>query len=346
MIAVFDMNLSKNCDNGGAGHVGHGSAIRHMARTQSRPDGHRNGHCAACATGARPIGLGTLILTGGMKSLRFGRLGQSGPRLRGVSLHDVLWWLLAIGIVIAAVRLLWMIVTPVSPLGDWRPASVRVMPDGVRSALMRGFDPFNRTPPQIMAEAGPVETITDLPLTVYGIRYNAATGAGTAIIADNDGEQNIFRIGEEVSPGVTLSALEFDHVVLSRGGARELLYLDQSQPAPSIQPSVRPSLRPEPAGGEAQSRMTASELRAGVSFAPSGQGGNFAGMAVSPAGDGSVFRAAGLRDGDIVVAMGGQRISSPAQAAQLSGAFTPGSQVSLTVRRDGREVPVNITVAP
>lgn len=284
-------------------------------------------------------------LTGGMNSLRFGRLGQSGPRLRGWTLHDVLWWLLAAGIVIAAARLFWMIATPVSPLGEWRPASVRTMSAGARSALLTGFDPFNRNAPVAMAEAGPVETITDLPLTVYGIRYNAATGAGMAIIADNDGEQQIYRIGEEVSPGVTLSALEFDHVVLSRGGSRELLYLDQSQPAPSIQPAVRPeqAAPPTPSG---TNRMTAAELRTGVSFSPSQQGGSFAGLNVAAAGDGSAFRAAGLRDGDVVVAMGGQRITSPSQAAQLSGAFTPGSQVSLTVRRDGREVPVNITVAP
>lgn len=289
-------------------------------------------------------------LTGGMKSLRFGRLGQSGPHLRGWTLHDVLWWLLAAGIVIAAARLFWMIATPVSPLGEWRPASVRTMSVGARSALMTGFDPFNRNAPVAMAEAGPVETITDLPLTVYGIRYNAATGAGMAIIADNDGEQQIYRIGEEVSPGVTLSALEFDHVVLSRGGSRELLYLDQSQPAPSIQPAVRPEQAappsPPPSPSSARNRISAAELGGGVSFTPAQQGGSFAGVNVVPAGDGSVFRAAGLRDGDVVVAMGGQRITSPSQAAQLSGAFTPGSQVSLTVRRDGREVPVNITVAP
>ncbi|ARU16267.1 hypothetical protein A9D14_08750 [Croceicoccus marinus] len=300
-----------------------------------------------------------------MKSLRFGRLGQSGPRLRGWTLHDALWWLLAAGIVIAAVRLFWMIVTPVSPLGEWRPASVRVMSDSARTALMTGFDPFNRNNPVTMAETEMVETITDLPLTVYGIRYNAATGAGTAIIADNDGEQRIYRIGEEVSPGVTLSALEFDHIVLSRGGSRELLYLDQSQPAPSIQPSVQPSgqsssqsptqssagpaVQPEeapPTPSSIRNRMSVGELGTGVSFTPSQQGGRFSGLNVAPAGDGSVFRAAGLRDGDVVVAMGGQRITSPSQAAQLSGAFTPGSQVSLTVRRDGREVPVNITVAP
>ena len=282
-----------------------------------------------------------------MKSLRFGRLGQRGPRLRGWTLHDVLWWLLAAGIVIAAVRLFWMIVTPVSPLGEWRPASVRVMSGSARSALMTGFDPFNRNAPVAIADTGLVETITDLPLTVYGIRYNAATGAGTAIIADNDGEQKIYRIGEEVSPGVTLSALEFDHVVLSRGGSRDLL--DQSQPAPSIQPSERPGQVPTASPvtpSSARGRISASELRSGVSFSPAQQGGSFAGLDVAPAGDGSVFRAAGLRDGDVVVAMGGQRITSPAQAAQLSGAFSPGSQVSLTVRRDGREVPVNITVAP
>ena len=73
-----------------------------------------------------------------------------------------------------------------------------------------------------------------LALTLFATRATPG-GGGTAIIAGGDGLQQVYRVGAEVQPGVTLAAVAFDHVELSRNGARELLYLDQSGPAPSAQ---------------------------------------------------------------------------------------------------------------
>ncbi|WP_229665411.1 type II secretion system protein N [Croceicoccus mobilis] len=259
----------------------------------------------------------------------------------------MIWWLLAAGIVIAGVALFWMVVTPVSPLGQWRPASVNVMSPAARSALMGSFDPFNRMQPRPELAAGP-ERVTDLPLTLYGLRYNAATGSGTAIIADNDGEQKIFRIGDEVTPDATLAGIAFDHVVISRSGARELLYLDQSKPAPVAQAATGPSRMPQPPSSDVidPNAVSASALRGGVSVQPEMKGASFAGLSVYPNGNGSAFDAAGLQAGDIVTAIGGKPITSAGEAGSLVRALVPGRQVSLTVRRDGRDVPVQFQVAP
>jgi general secretion pathway protein C len=40
-------------------------------------------------------------------------------------------------------------------------------------------------------------------------------------------------VGDEIAAGATLKAVAIDHVVLDRGGAEEVLYLDQSEPAPA-----------------------------------------------------------------------------------------------------------------
>lgn len=262
-------------------------------------------------------------------------------------LHDVLWWLLAIGIVVASVQLFWFAVTPVSPLGNWKPARVSLMDESARSALMTGFDPFNRNVAVVAGPGTNVAIITDLPLTVFGIRFNPATGGGTAIIAGADGQQMVYRIGEQVMEGVTLAGVAFDHVTLSRNGNSELLYLDQSKPAPVAAPDAAPAV-PVPAPAPAvvppppspTSGISASSLQQGVGFAPTGGG-----IAVSARGDGAAFRNAGLRSGDVLVSVNGKAVSGQGDIASIAGQARPGSTLSMTVRRNGREVPLNILVS-
>ena len=163
--------------------------------------------------------------------MRFAReqFAFGGRRLPAVPLHDVVWWALAATIAVLGAVVVWTVVTPVSPLGAWRPAGVRVMSPAARSALFAGFDPFNRA--NAVRTAPGTETVTALALTLYGIRVNAATGGGSAIIAGADGVQQVYKVGTEVMPGVILAEVHFDHIGLSHGGSNELLYLDQSKPA-------------------------------------------------------------------------------------------------------------------
>lgn len=276
--------------------------------------------------------------TGGIDILRFVRAETSGRWLKLPGLHDVIWWLLAIGIVVAGAQLVWIAVTPVSPLGDWKPSRVRLMDERARSALMTGFDPFNRDV-VAHAHAGTSAVVTDLPLTLFGIRVNHASGGGTAIIAGSDGEQQLYRIGEDVSPGVTLSAVAFDHVTLNRGGAPELLYLDQSKPVQPIAPAPAPAAASPAARGPG---LSAAQIRQGISFGGMADGG---GVNLKAGADGSAFRNAGLREGDVLVAVNGDPIADSGDLAEFAGQVRPGSLVILTVRRAGRDVPLNLTVS-
>ena len=279
-----------------------------------------------------------------MTPLRFARgQGRAGPA-PVPTLHDTLWWLLALGIVVAAVRLFYVAVTPVAPLGDWRPAGVRLVDDATRTALLSSFDPFNRSAPgDVVAVAAGPDVITDLPLTLYGIRSNAVTGGGTAIIAGADGQQELYRIGEEVLDGATLAGLAFDHVILNRNNARELLYLDQSEPAPVTTPAQNEQATP---ASPANNALSAASLRRGIAINPRAGGGGVTGLEVSATGDGSAFRAAGLRAGDVVVAVDGSRITSAGDLSRMASQIKPGGKIALTVQRGENEVPVSIEVAP
>ena len=247
-------------------------------------------------------------------------------------------------------RLIWAAVTPIGPYGNWRPAPLAVPPLAGRQALFASLDPFFRG----QAEAAPaVATVTALNVTLFGTTTNVATGGGSAIIAGEDGVQQSYVVGQEIAPGARLVGVAFDSATVERGGAREMLYLDQDRakaaaaaseaanaapPPPkgigTIAPPPGPIPPPTPApSGTPQAGLTPTTLRAGVGFAPRVAGGQVSGIVVRPQGDGRVFAQAGLRPGDVIRSVNGQAIRSPADLARLQGQLTPGARLSLGVER-------------
>ncbi|HVJ00013.1 MAG TPA: type II secretion system protein N [Sphingomonas sp.] len=150
------------------------------------------------------------------------RVSRGGP----VAAVEIM---LLIGLAVAIARLLWTIATPVGPFGDWRPRQPADLPMGARMALFTRSDPFFRT----ASDDDGAQAVTSLPFKLMGVRINEATGLGSAIIATPDDVQTSYAVGDEITGGAKLKAVAIDHVVLDKGGADELLYLDQSEPAPT-----------------------------------------------------------------------------------------------------------------
>src|SRR5687768_6648583 len=160
-------------------------------------------------------------------------------RARGVNGWTLLELALLTLIALQCARLIWTALTPVGPLGDWRSAA------GDRAAstgILASFDPFFR----LSGAAGPV-TVTSLNLKLFGIRQDQASGRGSAIIAGSDGQQRSIAVGEEIEPGVILKSVDFDSVTITRGGADEQLFMDQSEtPATATAPAGRAPAAPTP----------------------------------------------------------------------------------------------------
>ena len=161
------------------------------------------------------------------------RVKTQSRRLTSLPVGAMLIALLATICAVQAARLFWVAVTPVGPTSQWRAPAVNLVPTAARLALFSGFDPFYR----LDSPAATTQNVTSLSLVLFGVRTNESSGGGSAIIAGEDGVQNSYAVGEEVAPGVTLDSVAFDHVVLSRGGVKESLYLDQSVPAETVGPS-------------------------------------------------------------------------------------------------------------
>jgi putative serine protease PepD len=80
-------------------------------------------------------------------------------------------------------------------------------------------------------------------------------------------------------------------------------------------------------------------LGAQLTDAPSGGGAEIA--AVQP---GSPAEEAGLREGDVVVAVDGRRIRSSGELVAAVGALDPGDAVTLRVTRDGEDRDIDVTL--
>ena len=253
-------------------------------------------------------------------------------RLPVVNLYSLAELALMAALAAQLARLFWAIVTPIDPLGEWRPAPVVVPASPVDT--LTSFDPFFRLSG---VAAGPA-VVTSLQLKLFGIRIDDATGRGAAIVAGPDGIQRSVSVGEEVAPGVRLSAVAFDHITLDRGGASEDLFLDQS---------VQPTLTSAPPGPTASAAgVPAAQLRQEIGFIPRIDGGRLSGLVLRSQGTGAVFAQAGLQDGDVLTSIAGRPVTGPDDIDRVGRDFANGGNVPISVERGGRTLPLAITIAP
>jgi general secretion pathway protein C len=229
---------------------------------------------------------------------------------------------LIVALAIQAARLFWTVLTPLGPVGDWRGGAV-VPPADV--ALLSRFDPFGRLGPS----SAPVAA-SSLPIKLFGIRMDAATGQGSAIIAGPDGVQTSFAVGETVMPGVVLKSVAFDSVTVDRGGALEQVFLDQSVPPRAVVSGAAPA----PVGA---TPAPISPIPGVTLSAPSANGVTVSGDATNPA-----FRASGLQPGDVVTAVNGAAVRQGTQIDQLLAAPSETGITTLTVTRAGQNLTVNV----
>lgn len=256
------------------------------------------------------------------------RLAFFRPRLPS----DAYVWvkaLLLVLVAVQAVRLVWAVVTPVGPFGDWRPAAPRTLSAEARTAVFSSLDPFFRTAGSAVQAAAPATG-----LQLFGTREGSGSVRGSAILGQSEADQKSYVVGEEVAPGVKLSVVSFDHVVLDRGGAKETLYMPGMEEGSSGGPSAAST----GAGAPGANLANAFDLK------PRTQNGQVTGVAIGPGSNPALFQAAGFRPGDVIVAVNGARIASLIDIQQLQSNIAPGARLTLTVERGGQTLPIALNL--
>jgi general secretion pathway protein C len=259
-------------------------------------------------------------------------------RLPRYSVYSLVEIALLLVLALQLARLAWTVVTPVGPLGDWRlPA---IAPDS--ASRLAAIDPFFR-----LQATGGTDVVTSLQLTLYGVRVDEAMGRGSAIISGPDGVQNSYAVGDTILPGVVLSEVGYDSVTIQRGGASEKIFIDQSSSVEPVETAAAPAVDTVLDGGQAapgSRALTAAELQSGIDFLPRSDRGRVTGLVVRPRGDGQAFRIAGFRDGDILVTVGGNPVTSLADIQRAAAGVASGGTVSVGVERGSDVVPIAISV--
>ena len=93
----------------------------------------------------------------------------------------------------------------------------------IDTSVLRRFDLFYRkdvATKKTVAETAPETT---LDLKIFGMRADLNGDSSSAIIQTPDQKQAAYFIGDEIIPGVTLSSVEIDYVIIDRNGVTERL---------------------------------------------------------------------------------------------------------------------------
>lgn len=231
-------------------------------------------------------------------------------------------------------------------------------------------------PPVRAAVSGPGTPTTTLALNLRGTLAESDPRTGLALIADANGSERAWRVGDEIAPGVTLDEVHADRVILRHDGVQEALVLSRNEAPPAVTPAIKPGPAGAPLRNTAPAPSAAPAGTAPISFAPPNiahgaagnwqqtmdrvaggdmaalaknvqvtpvmENGRIAGVRVSSAGNDALLGRLGLRPSDIVTAVNGVPVDSVARGQQIIESLGNASEVRVTVTRDG--VPSVISV--
>ena len=194
--------------------------------------------------------------------------------------------------------------------------------------------------PAVPPEAVPAAAATPPPAapSTAGLELRGVLGSG-AIIATPGGERVVW-IGREIVPGLRLREVGLHRAVLAWSTGTVELVLDgrgteTAHAAPAPASAADPAL-------EARREET---LRYRLGLAPRRAGDRITGFAIRPDADVPMLRRAGLRPGDILVAVNGQSFDSAEKvmelAAEIAGSFTAEFEFERAGRRRRATLEVN-----
>jgi general secretion pathway protein C len=222
-----------------------------------------------------------------------------------------------------------------------------------------------------LAQLAAVAPETALRLFLKGTLNLDAPDGGIAIVADDQGHEQAYRVGDRLPGDAELIGVYASRVLLRRAGVEEGLSLlpdasGASVPAPASgagragrpMPAVTPAgAQPVPtfvnpqiyAGApsletvRAATNTDVAELAKQVNVIPVLENGRFAGVRLSVGRDSDLLARSGLRTSDLITAVNGIPLDVQRQA-ELLATLRSARQFTVTIRRDGQsmDVPVGL----
>jgi type II secretion system protein C len=189
--------------------------------------------------------------------------------------------------------------------------------------------------------------LSKLPFTLRGVL--GLVGEKGFAILETGNQQQFVRVGDSLPKyaDVQLLAVGSEHVLLQNGSSLEKLLLASISASSGISSpvAIQPEMLEQVSLKAFRDNAVLDPYRLfdAVQPEPLVAGGKLSGYRLSPGADPLLFVKAGLKPGDVLLAVNGVKLESEGQAVKLLEQYAGAIQLSLTVQRGKEEInlPVN-----
>jgi general secretion pathway protein C len=179
-------------------------------------------------------------------------------------------------------------------------------------------------------------------LVLRGVMGGGPSG-GAAIIGFPDGSQRVVRVGRELMPGMILREIGVRHAIASSGGGDLRLELNKTGATPV---AAAPLIAAPPASGGVPQVGPEAALQYRLGLAPQKSGGRIQGFAIRPDARLPMLERAGLRPGDVLVAVNGQAVESEEKVLELAQEIAGSYTAEFDFIRAGKRMKGSMEVNP
>ncbi|MGB5474703.1 MAG: type II secretion system protein GspC [Gammaproteobacteria bacterium] len=212
-----------------------------------------------------------------------------------------------------------------------------------------------------VGEEKPVKTTpvnapeTRLKLTLRGVFASIEAAQARAIVGDPRGQEQSYAVGDPLPGGAKLSEIYSDRIILERSGRFETLRLPRDLVESGSLGASRSVPTPARVSGSQNSAAAFDRYRNEVKkdpvailkymrATPARRAGKFVGFNIHPGPQPGALEELGLQAGDVVTAINGMSIDSPAAGMQAMQTLGEGDTASVTLLRGGQEVSISLTL--
>ncbi|MFT6777384.1 MAG: general secretion pathway protein C [Paraglaciecola sp.] len=181
--------------------------------------------------------------------------------------------------------------------------------------------------------------VTRLNLTLTGVVASSVKDQGAAII-ENSSKQQTYGIGEKIEgTNASLKVVYADRVIIKNGQASETLMLDGvDYNKPSNQLNNPGTLRRTISNDAMQASRELKNKPASfidyIAVSPHRPNGELSGYRVSPGKKPALFKAAGLKSGDVITDLNGLDLTDMQQALEAMNMLKELPSLQMTVQRE------------
>ncbi len=193
---------------------------------------------------------------------------------------------------------------------------------------------------------------TRLQLILRGVFASEDPEAAGAIIAERNGRESFYGVGDKLPGGAILQAVYPDRIVLLRGGRLETLRMPREGSGGgggSVRRATSRTSSPASTGASLREYRdmllnNPQQFADKVRYRPYTEGGRMRGYEIQPGRDAGFLTRFGLQPGDVVTSVNGITLNSPAKGLSILRSLAKTDRVRVEILRNGVPQTIDLEV--